>query len=152
MWTRSFSTTAEVKGIYDKGKGALAVVEAQTCDDKGVPVFDNIFSIFVRGGGGFGGERGPEAIAHDPPADVAPGFSITEQTSAEQAAIYRDLLDACLAVRRCTALVTWGFTDQHSWIPAQIPGFGDALPFDAGYQPKPALRTLRARLADRRAG
>jgi acyl dehydratase len=85
----TFSTTAVVKGIYDKGKGALAVVEAQTSDDKGVPVFDNIFSIFVRGGGGFGGERGPEAVAYDPPADVAPGFSITEQTSEEQAALYR---------------------------------------------------------------
>ena len=85
----TFTTVAEVKGIYDKGKGALAVVEAKTTDDKGAPVFDNVFSIFVRGAGGFGGDRGPETIAIDPPADRAPAFTITERTSPEQAAIYR---------------------------------------------------------------
>jgi acyl dehydratase len=84
----TFTTTAEVKGIYDKGKGALAVVEAKTVDDKGAPVFDNVFSIFVRGAGGFGGDRGPEAVAIDPP-DRAADFTITERTSPEQAAIYR---------------------------------------------------------------
>ncbi|HTJ47190.1 MAG TPA: MaoC/PaaZ C-terminal domain-containing protein [Kofleriaceae bacterium] len=84
----TFTTTAEVKGIYDKGKGALAVVEAKTVDDKGAPVFDNVFSIFVRGAGGFGGDRGPETVAIEAP-DRAPDFSITERTSPEQAAIYR---------------------------------------------------------------
>lgn len=83
------STTAEVKGIYDKGKGALAVVEAKTTDDKGEPVFDNTFSIFVRGAGGFGGERGPEAVKADPPEGAEPTFSITEKTADEQAALYR---------------------------------------------------------------
>lgn len=84
-----FSTVAEVTGIYDKGKGALVVVECKTADDKGEPVFDNIFSIFVRGEGGFGGERGPEALSADPPEGKAPDFSFTERTSAEQAALYR---------------------------------------------------------------
>jgi acyl dehydratase len=84
----TFSTVAEVKGIYDKGKGALVVVEARTVDGKDEQVFDNTFSIFVRGGGGFGGERGPEAVSADPP-DRAPDFSVTEATTPEQAAIYR---------------------------------------------------------------
>lgn len=88
----TFTTTAEVKGIYDKDKGALAVVEAKTVDDKGAPVFDNVFSIFVRGAGGFGGDRGPEAVAIEAPARAA-DFSITERTSPEQAAIYRLLGD-----------------------------------------------------------
>jgi acyl dehydratase len=82
-------TTSEVKGIYDKGKGALAVVEAHTTDDKGEPVFDNIFSIFVRGGGGFGGERGPETVAIEPPEGAAPTFALTDRTTHEQAALYR---------------------------------------------------------------
>jgi acyl dehydratase len=84
----TFSTTAEVKGIYDKGKGALVVVEANTVDERGAPVFDNTFSIFVRGAGGFGGDRGPEQPAHEPP-DRAPDFTIAERTSPEQAALYR---------------------------------------------------------------
>jgi acyl dehydratase len=82
-------TTSEVKGIYDKGKGALVVVEAKTVDQKNEPVFDNRFSIFVRGEGGFGGERGPEAVKADPPAGKAPDFEVVEETSREQALLYR---------------------------------------------------------------
>lgn len=85
----TFSTDAVVTGIYDKGKGALAVVEAKTVDDRGEPVFDNIFSVFVRGAGGFGGERGPEAVAADPPEGKKPDFTFTERTSPDQAALYR---------------------------------------------------------------
>ena len=83
------STVSEVKGIYDKGKGALVVVEAKTSDDKNEPVFDNVFSIFVRGEGGFGGERGPEAVKADPPAGAAPDFEVVEATTREQALLYR---------------------------------------------------------------
>jgi len=85
----TFVTVAEVKGIHDKGKGALVVVEAKTEDDHGQPVFDNVFSIFVRGAGGFGGDRGPEAAPVEPPAGAAPDFEITEATAPEQAALYR---------------------------------------------------------------
>ena len=87
------STVSEVKGIYDKGKGALVVVEARTTvadgPDQGQPLFDNVFSIFVRGEGGFGGERGPEAVKADPPAGVAPDFEVVEATTREQALLYR---------------------------------------------------------------
>jgi len=84
-----FSTVATVTGIYDKGKGALAIIEAKTSDAKGEPVFDNVFSIFVRGAGGFGGDRGPEALKADPPEGKDPDFSFTETTTTEQAALYR---------------------------------------------------------------
>ncbi len=65
----------------------------------------------------------------------------------EQAAVYSDVLDACLAVSRCGTFVTWGFTDKYSWIPSELPGFGDALPFDANYATKPAFTALRRGLA-----
>ena len=52
-------------------------------------MFDNVFSIFVRGEGGFGGERGPEAVKADPPAGAAPDFEVVEPTSREQALLYR---------------------------------------------------------------
>ncbi len=84
----TLSTTSEVKAIYDKGKGALCVVETKTTDAAGQPVFDNLFSLFVRGAGGFGGERGPEA-SKDAPPDRAPDFEYSETTSAEQALLYR---------------------------------------------------------------
>src|SRR5262249_22649286 len=83
------STVSEVKGIYDKGKGALVVVEARTTDDQGAGVFDNVFSIFVRGEGGFGGERGPEAVKAEPPTATAPDFEVVEATTREQALLYR---------------------------------------------------------------
>lgn len=83
----ALSTVAEVKGIYDKGKGALVLVEAKTADAVS-EVFINTFSIFVRGEGGFGGERGPEALKADPPAKAA-DFTKVETTTPEQALLYR---------------------------------------------------------------
>jgi acyl dehydratase len=81
-------TTAEVTGIYDKGKGALVVVVARTSDEGGQQLFENEFSLFVRGEGGFGGPRGPEARQAAPP-DRAPDFAETQATLPEQAALYR---------------------------------------------------------------
>lgn len=82
--------------------------------------------------------------------DVGIFLPATAKTLDEQAAVYRNVLGACLAVVRCTSFVTWGFTDRHSWVPGEIKGFGAALPFDAEYRPKPALDTLRTALADGR--
>ncbi len=79
--------------------------------------------------------------------DVRVQLPASDEKLKEQAKIYTDVLDACLAVSRCRTLVTWGLTDKYSWVPAEIPGFGAALPFDAAYQPKPALIALRKGLA-----
>ena len=49
-----------------------------TTDDKGLHLFDNVFSIFVRGEGGFGGDRGPETEKVLPPTDRAPDFEVTD--------------------------------------------------------------------------
>jgi len=59
-----------------------------------------------------------------------------------QAQTYQRILTVCLQNPGCTAFQTWGFTDAHSWIPGSYPGFGDALPFDVNYQPKPAFNSL----------
>jgi acyl dehydratase len=87
--TSELVTRAEVVGIYDKGKGALVVVVARTSDGAGEPLFENEFSLFVRGEGGFGGPRGPEARQSEPPAGTVPDFTETQATTAEQAALYR---------------------------------------------------------------
>jgi len=63
-----------------------------------------------------------------------------------QAEVYRDVLQTCLDAQACTAFITWGFTDRHSWIPGFFSGWGAALPFDETYQPKPAYDALRQAL------
>jgi len=80
-------TVSTVRGIYDKGKGALVAVECATTDAQGQPLFDNYFSIFVRGEGGFGGDRGPEPEKLE--ASGAPAFERTERVPEEQALLYR---------------------------------------------------------------
>ena len=81
------TTAGKVTGVYDKGKGALLVVEAETKDEQGEVLFANTAGVFVRGAGGFGGERGPEA--GNKPPDRAPDRSVEMQTLPIQAAIYR---------------------------------------------------------------
>ena len=56
-----------------------------------------------------------------------------------QAADYAKVIGACVAVKRCVGVSTWGITDAHSWIPAFFSGYGAALPFDEKYKPKPAF-------------
>jgi acyl dehydratase len=84
----TLTTRAEVTGIFDKGKGALVVVVARTSDERGDPLFENEFSLFVRGAGGFGGPRGPEARKVEAPARE-PDFREVQATTPEQAALYR---------------------------------------------------------------
>jgi acyl dehydratase len=84
----ALTTLAEITGIYDKGKGAVVAVETKTFDEESEPIFDNDFSIFVRGAGGYGGPRGPEGAKIEPPAR-APDFTVSERTLPEQAALYR---------------------------------------------------------------
>ncbi len=81
------TTAGKVTGVYDKGKGALATVESETRDENGDLIFTNTSGVFVRGAGGFGGERGPEA--GNVPPDRAPDKMVDMATLPIQAAIYR---------------------------------------------------------------
>jgi acyl dehydratase len=81
------TTGGKVTGVYDKGKGALLVVEAETKDEQGEVLFTNTAGVFVRAAGGFGGERGPEA--GNKPPDRAPDKTVEMQTLPIQAMIYR---------------------------------------------------------------
>jgi endo-1,4-beta-xylanase len=68
-----------------------------------------------------------------------------------QADIYRNIASACLAHASCTAIQTWGFTDNYSWIGSHSKHTqGAALLFDRAYRPKPAYEALRGVLAERR--
>jgi len=87
------STVGEVTAIWDKGKGA--VVEATGVStlvsgkgEIGKPVFTVVMSAFIRGEGGWGGDRGPSGPRNVPP-ERAPDHSVTYTTRPEQALIYR---------------------------------------------------------------
>ena len=61
---------------------------------------------------------------------------------AQQAADYKAVMNACVAVARCAGVTVWGFTDSDSWIPSTFPGQGAATPYDENYAPKPAYHAI----------
>src|ERR1700751_862958 len=80
--------TAPVTGIYDKGSGALVVTENAAVDAAtGEPLVTSRSSAFIRGEGGFGGERGTDAPWERP--DREPDPRVVQATRPEQALIYR---------------------------------------------------------------
>jgi acyl dehydratase len=80
------STT--VTGIYDKGSGALVQTETHAVDPAtGEPVVTTRGGTFIRGEGGFGGDRGSSEPWELP--ERAPDHKVTEPTRAEQALLYR---------------------------------------------------------------
>ena len=78
---------ARIAGLYDKGKAALAVLEVATKEEGGAPLFTNRFSLFLRGEGGFGGDRGPD-IGNEAP-ERKPDVVVESPTLPQQALIYR---------------------------------------------------------------
>ncbi len=85
---QKLTSRAKVKAIYDKGKGAVVVMEIRTNDEDGDLLAINEISTFVRGAGGWGGDRGPSGDPNVAP-DRAPDVTIEEKTSEDQALLYR---------------------------------------------------------------
>ena len=77
---------------------------------------------------------------------TVPSTATSRQTQAQN---YRDIYAACLETPACKMIVTWGFTDLDSWVPGTFAGKGEALLFDAAFQPKPAYTSVRNLLAGR---
>ncbi|TMK87076.1 MAG: 3-alpha,7-alpha,12-alpha-trihydroxy-5-beta-cholest-24-enoyl-CoA hydratase, partial [Actinobacteria bacterium] len=79
--------SGRVAAVYDKGKGALVVIETETKDETGDLLCTNRFSAFIRGEGGFGGESGPQP-GNEPPARDADQV-VESPTLPQQALLYR---------------------------------------------------------------
>lgn len=80
--------TTRVADVFDKGSGALLRLESQGLDpESGEPVFTSCAGLFVRGAGGWGGERGPAPAQWVPVGE--PVQSIRYVTAPDQALLYR---------------------------------------------------------------
>lgn len=84
----TISSHPRVTQIYDKGSGLLMVTEVTCHDEQGQELAVATSSMFIRGLGGFGGDRGPGGPHNEPP-DRAPDVAHEEKTLDRQALIYR---------------------------------------------------------------
>lgn len=76
--------------IWDKGKAAVIWSETTVTDLDGHPLWTQRRSIFARGEGGFGGERGPSGGGSSAnPPDRAPDLELDMPVLPQQALLYR---------------------------------------------------------------
>jgi acyl dehydratase len=82
------TTTTTLTGIFDKGSGALATMRTTARDSgDGRPLFTKVTSAFIRGHGGWGGDRGPST--HREPPGRRADHVVTRATTESQALLYR---------------------------------------------------------------
>ncbi|MEU7907172.1 MaoC/PaaZ C-terminal domain-containing protein [Actinoplanes sp. NPDC049118] len=72
---------SRIAAVYDKGSAAVVVTETTT------PLFTSRISIFAKGEGGFGGDRGPDTRVPVPAR--APDVEVLSRTDPRQALWYR---------------------------------------------------------------
>ncbi|MBW1830273.1 MAG: SDR family NAD(P)-dependent oxidoreductase [Deltaproteobacteria bacterium] len=84
----TLTTRAVVKDIWDKGKGALVVTALDSYDEDGDLLIKSEMTAFIRGAGGWGGERGPSADVNVPPSR-APDVVVEDAIPQNQALLYR---------------------------------------------------------------
>lgn len=81
------TTRTTIAEIQDKGSAAVIIQESVTVDDAGSPLWTARSSIFAKGEGGFGGERGTSTKIAYP--DRAPDHRLSVSTLPQQALLYR---------------------------------------------------------------
>ena len=79
--------TGEVTAMYDKGSAAVVELTTTAVSD-GADLYSTASSLFIRGEGGWGGDRGPSGPQNVPP-DRTPDHTVTYQTARDQAFVYR---------------------------------------------------------------
>jgi acyl dehydratase len=81
-------SVGEITGIWDKGKAGVIEFESTSkLVSTGEPLFKVKMSLFCRGAGDFGGERGPSASFELP--DRSPDHEVVYTTREDQALTYR---------------------------------------------------------------
>jgi acyl dehydratase len=84
------TSKTEISELIDKGPGKAALMRTKTrlLDESGEAVALLQRTVFLRGGGGFGGRNAPNAPVAVAP-DEPPAYAVTLATRAEQALLYR---------------------------------------------------------------
>jgi len=77
-----------ISEVFDKGKAAVLGVTADAEDEKGEKIFTIHLTMFIRGAGGFDGERGSSEPKNVVP-EREPDHIVKDKTTSQQAAIYR---------------------------------------------------------------
>ena len=85
----SLTATGKIIGIYDKGSGAVVAVEGECVDNAtGETLLTVGSAIFIRGEGGWGGDRGPSGDRNAAP-DRSADASVSYRVRPDQALTYR---------------------------------------------------------------
>ncbi|MGV9314404.1 MaoC/PaaZ C-terminal domain-containing protein [Streptomyces sp. NPDC003691] len=79
-------SASRVAAVHDKGKAAVVVLRTEASDADG-PLWTSDSRIYVRGEGGFGGERGPSTRTEPPGRE--PDKTVDRPVRADQALLYR---------------------------------------------------------------
>lgn len=82
----SATLTSSVVAVHDKGKAAVVVLRSLAADEDG-PLWTSEAGLFVRGEGGFGGDRGPSCRSKVP--ERSPDREVRRGVREDQALLYR---------------------------------------------------------------
>jgi endo-1,4-beta-xylanase len=67
----------------------------------------------------------------------------SDSAIAQQSTDYYNTVGACIAAGdSCVGITLWDFMDKFSWVPNTFPGQGEALPWDANLNKKPAYYAI----------
>lgn len=80
--------TFKLKSAYDKDPNAVLTFAVSTTDESGEEIIYNEMTAFVKGAGGWGGDRGPAGDINVPPARE-PDAVVEEKTDDNQTLLYR---------------------------------------------------------------
>ncbi|MCZ6503778.1 MAG: MaoC/PaaZ C-terminal domain-containing protein [Gammaproteobacteria bacterium] len=81
-------SVGEITGIYDKGSAAVLAFTSESKNvETGEVLLRTSMTLFCRGEGGFGGDRGPSEKIEFPETD--PDYSVIYKTREDQALTYR---------------------------------------------------------------
>lgn len=80
---------SSIPAMYDKGKAAVVVMQSEArLKDSGELLYTSTSNAFIRGEGGWGGDRGPSGPKHARP-ERDPDHTVSYETSINQPLVYR---------------------------------------------------------------